>query len=69
LEHEDDRTETSDLADRELSRVKRMAQEWEQAADRVGVRPDLSRILDGVAQWHARNARSVRDETARRAGQ
>jgi arylsulfatase A-like enzyme len=62
---EEDRTETSDLADREPSRVKRMAREWEQTASRVGVRPDLSRIWDGVAQWHARSAGSVRDRTAR----
>jgi arylsulfatase A-like enzyme len=27
--------------------------------------PDLAGIWDGVAQWHARNARSVRAATAR----
>ena len=57
---EDDRTETSDLADQEPWRVKRMAQEWEQTAARVGVRPDLSRVWDSIAQWHARNAPTVR---------
>jgi arylsulfatase A-like enzyme len=53
---EQDRTETSDLAHRETARVKRMVESWELTAARVGVRPDLSRVWDGVAGWHIRSA-------------
>ena len=57
---EEDRTELNDLADHEPARVSRMAAAWEHTASRVGVRPSLSRLWDGVAGWHADRARDLR---------
>jgi len=61
---DDDRTETNDLADNEPTRVKQMARDWEATANRVGVKPELSRIWDGVATWHAQSAESLRSENS-----
>ena len=57
---ETDRTELNDLADRESARVSRMAAAWDHTASRVGVRPSLSQVWDGVAGWHADRARDLR---------
>ena len=51
-----DRTEAHDLALQEPARLKRMAESWESTADRVGVRPDLRGVWDGVARWHDQSA-------------
>lgn len=53
---EDDRTETADLASAEPERVDRMAAAWEATADRVGVKPALGNVWNGIANWHAQMA-------------
>jgi hypothetical protein len=47
---DNDRTETNDLAQAEPDRVKRMDKLWDSTVARVGVRPDLKPIWDGVAR-------------------
>jgi arylsulfatase A-like enzyme len=53
---ENDRTEADDLAHRESARLKQMVDNWMLTASRVGIRPDLSGIWDGVARWHHQSA-------------
>jgi hypothetical protein len=43
---EDDRTEMHDLALEEPERVLRMADAWEETANRVGVRPAMSPVWE-----------------------
>jgi arylsulfatase A-like enzyme len=57
----DDRTEGQDLAHREGARVKSMADSWESTAARVGVRPALNPIWDGVSRWHDGSAAERRE--------
>ena len=61
---DDDRTETNDLADNEPTRVKQIGTGWDATANRVGVKPELSRIWDGVAAWHSQSAESLRSENS-----
>jgi arylsulfatase A-like enzyme len=61
---DEDRTETNDLAGTESVRVRRMSDAWTSTADRIGVQPDLSRIWDPVAGWHARHAEAFRSRYA-----
>ena len=63
---EQDRTEANDLAPSETARLKRMAGEWESTATRVGVRPNLAHVWDGVAGWHERNGVDRTTRYARR---
>jgi len=53
---ENDRTEAKDLADQESARLKHMVDAWALTAARVGIRPDLSGIWDGVARYHDQSA-------------
>jgi arylsulfatase A-like enzyme len=62
---ENDRTETFDLADREAARVRRMTDSWESTANRVGVRPNLDTVWDGVSNWHVGSALARRTLYAR----
>jgi arylsulfatase len=49
---EDDRTETTNLAEREGARLRRMIELWEDRAFSVGVRGDLGWLWDGVRTFH-----------------
>jgi arylsulfatase A-like enzyme len=61
---DDDRTEGNDLAAAEPLRVARMAAAWDSTAARIGVRPELSRVWDPVANWHAKHADALRSRYA-----